>query len=204
MSKSPLKLTDRKRAAIIEAAVSVFQQQGFALSSMDKIAAVAGVSKRTVYNHFASKELLFDEILQQMWERASQEVDYSYHQHESLDLQLERILTTKVEGLSDPNYQNLSRVVIAEMIHSPQLAEHVVSMMSGMEKHLNKWLQQAVDDKRIECEDLSFAAEQLHGLLKCFCFWPQVTLGKSSLSQCETKRVIQKNVAMFLKFYRCD
>lgn len=34
---------------------------------MDRIAARAKVSKRTVYNHFPSKEELFAEMLQRLW-----------------------------------------------------------------------------------------------------------------------------------------
>ncbi|WP_390888393.1 TetR/AcrR family transcriptional regulator, partial [Leclercia adecarboxylata] len=55
-SDRPTRLTDRKRAAILEAAVAEFRAFGFAGTSMDRIAATAEVSKRTVYNHFASKD----------------------------------------------------------------------------------------------------------------------------------------------------
>ena len=47
---APLRLTDRKREAIVAAAITEFRANGFEVTSMDKIAATAGVSKRTVYN----------------------------------------------------------------------------------------------------------------------------------------------------------
>ena len=65
---TPLRLTDRKRAAVIAAAIDEFLAAGFDATSMDRIAARAGVSKRTVYNHFPSKEALFAAILGQLWE----------------------------------------------------------------------------------------------------------------------------------------
>ena len=64
---APQRLTDRKREAIVAAAIAEFRANGFEVTSMDKIAATAGVSKRTVYNHFPSKEELFAEILHQLW-----------------------------------------------------------------------------------------------------------------------------------------
>ncbi|MET0129737.1 MAG: helix-turn-helix domain-containing protein, partial [Stenotrophomonas chelatiphaga] len=64
----PTRLTDRKRAAILDAAVAEFRAFGFAGTSMDRIAATAEVSKRTVYNHFASKDELFTAILWQLFE----------------------------------------------------------------------------------------------------------------------------------------
>lgn len=50
---------DQKTAAIINAAREAFLARGFDGASMDKIALSAGVSKRTVYNRFRSKEELF-------------------------------------------------------------------------------------------------------------------------------------------------
>ena len=68
---APQRLTDRKREAIIQAAIAEFRTNGFEVTSMDKIAATAGVSKRTVYNHFPSKDELFAAILRQLWERST-------------------------------------------------------------------------------------------------------------------------------------
>lgn len=50
------------RARIADIAVSLFLQQGFADTTMDDIAAAAGVSRRTVYRHFPSKDdLVFEQ-----------------------------------------------------------------------------------------------------------------------------------------------
>lgn len=48
-----------KRAAILDAAKRLFIRQGYGKSSMSAIAAEAGVSKLTLYSHFADKEALF-------------------------------------------------------------------------------------------------------------------------------------------------
>jgi TetR/AcrR family transcriptional repressor of mexJK operon len=48
-----------KREAILEAAGRLFLEHGFERTTMDAIAAAAGVSKLTVYSHFQDKEGLF-------------------------------------------------------------------------------------------------------------------------------------------------
>src|ERR1700712_2496679 len=48
-----------KRQAILEAAKNLFIRNGYANTSMDAVAAEAGVSKLTVYSHFTDKETLF-------------------------------------------------------------------------------------------------------------------------------------------------
>jgi TetR/AcrR family transcriptional repressor of mexJK operon len=55
--------SEHKRAAIVEAALDVFLREGFARASVDSIAAEAGVSKRTIYNHYGDKENLFLSVI---------------------------------------------------------------------------------------------------------------------------------------------
>jgi AcrR family transcriptional regulator len=56
----------RKRSAILEAATTVFLDNGYLGTSMDEIAALARVSKQTVYKHFADKERLLSNC-QELW-----------------------------------------------------------------------------------------------------------------------------------------
>ncbi len=52
-----------KRAAILDAAKALFVRNAFAGTSMDAVAAEAGVSKLTVYSHFGDKDNLFREVM---------------------------------------------------------------------------------------------------------------------------------------------
>src|SRR5690606_36498040 len=52
-------LPPAKREQILQGAKALFRELGFERASVDAIAAEAGVSKATIYNHFRSKEALF-------------------------------------------------------------------------------------------------------------------------------------------------
>lgn len=55
---------EQTRAAIAEAAVALFAERGFAQTTMDDVAEAAGVSRRTAYRHFQSKDdLVFEHPL---------------------------------------------------------------------------------------------------------------------------------------------
>lgn len=54
---------DRKRRAILDAALEVFTQRGFYEATMEEIAGVSSVAKGTLYRYFASKEDLFEQLL---------------------------------------------------------------------------------------------------------------------------------------------
>lgn len=54
----------QKNQQILESAVALFVVQGFHNTSMEQIAAHAGVSKQTVYSHFSNKQELFKHAIQ--------------------------------------------------------------------------------------------------------------------------------------------
>ncbi len=69
MSAAAAKFRRRKAdrpAEIIEAAMAVFAEKGFAAARLDEIAAGAGVSKGAVYLYFSGKEDLFRAVVTQM------------------------------------------------------------------------------------------------------------------------------------------
>jgi len=52
-------VTERKRDAILDAARTVFSRESYAATSVDDVAAEAGIAKGTVYLYFKSKEELY-------------------------------------------------------------------------------------------------------------------------------------------------
>ncbi|WP_428953795.1 TetR/AcrR family transcriptional regulator [Streptomyces sp. cg35] len=61
--QGPRKGTVEKRQALLRGARTVFGREGYTRAGIDEIAAEAGVSTRTLYNHFGGKENLFREVL---------------------------------------------------------------------------------------------------------------------------------------------
>src|SRR5688500_909145 len=53
----------RSRSALVDAARTLFLRKGYAGTTMEEIAALAGLTKRTVYNNYADKNALFTEIV---------------------------------------------------------------------------------------------------------------------------------------------
>jgi TetR/AcrR family transcriptional regulator, mexJK operon transcriptional repressor len=60
--------SELKRSAIAQAALRLFLRDGFARTSVDAIAEEAGVSKRTIYNHYGDKENLFLSVVSETYD----------------------------------------------------------------------------------------------------------------------------------------
>jgi AcrR family transcriptional regulator len=68
-------LLDRpsRRAAILRASAQAFAERGFADTSMDDVAAAAGITRLIVYRHFDSKDALYAAVLQHVRDRLAEE-----------------------------------------------------------------------------------------------------------------------------------
>src|SRR5689334_25380253 len=78
----------QKRSAILVAARELFLADGFDRSSVDAVAARAGVSKRTVYDYFGDKQALLRAVVE--------------HAAESLMGSIRRTMAETLTAVSDP------------------------------------------------------------------------------------------------------
>lgn len=112
-----------KHAAILEAAMQLFPARGYDGVSMDAIAQAAGVSKLTVYSHFADKEALFgaavSECCEQMLPRRL------FEPAPGLDVgdALARIGRAFTDLMMDDRAVLLHRVMVAQAGQDGRLAE---------------------------------------------------------------------------------
>lgn len=133
-----------KREAILDAAQVLFLSEGYAATSMDAVAASAGVSKATIYAHFEGKEELFAAIMRRRCEA------HFVFSPPGEDSDAARTFTTYAERLlrllTTPEALALYRVVVAESHRSPELAatfyengpvrgrEAIVASVAGLQR----------------------------------------------------------------------
>jgi AcrR family transcriptional regulator len=116
--------SNRKRAAILDAATTTFLRRGYLGASMDEIAAAAAVSKQTVYKHFADKESLFTEIVISTVDRASDPVyavAVSLEPSGDLAAELRDLARRLLSAVMQPTLLQLRRLVIGEAGRFPDL-----------------------------------------------------------------------------------
>lgn len=112
-----------KQEAILQGAMQVFLRSGYAGTSMDRVAAEAGVAKQTIYSHFQDKEGLFTALMERMTIRRFQTILGA----EALQGDPEILLRQFAEGflnkIADAEYVAWFRLIIAESVRFPELAE---------------------------------------------------------------------------------
>ena len=197
----PPRLTDRKRDAIVQAAIAEFRANGFEATSVDKVAARAEVSKRTLYNHFPSKDELFAAILLVLWETSASELQRAYEPARPVRDQLLELLQSKLAMLADDNFLALARVAIAAGLHSPERAQEMVARLGEKDGGMLEWMRAAQKYGALKAGDAAQAVKQLESLVKGVAFWPQVAMGQPRLTPAAQKKLATATVDLFLSFY---
>jgi TetR/AcrR family transcriptional regulator, mexJK operon transcriptional repressor len=114
----------RKHKAILQAARTVFLRNGYLGTSVDEIAALAAVSKQTVYKHFADKERLFTEIVISTVNEASDQVSnevFSVQDSGDVEADLRDLARRQLALVIQPRILQLRRLVIGEVARFPEL-----------------------------------------------------------------------------------
>jgi AcrR family transcriptional regulator len=118
-----------KREQILSGAKKVFLREGFAATSTDVIAREAGVSKRTLYAYYPSKEELFEDVLRELTiENPQTQVLEAVRQadpksREELRELLVGLGKKIISTMMDPAYLALLRTIIADSHRFPKLSE---------------------------------------------------------------------------------
>lgn len=110
-----------KRAAILDAGKRLFLESGFERTSMDAIAAAAGVSKITVYSHFQDKDTLFRAVCKGVCERQMPHEMFVLDEGAPLRQQLLQIARAFFGLLMSPESVALHRLMTAQQ--EPKLAQ---------------------------------------------------------------------------------
>ncbi len=197
----PTRLTDRKRDAIVQAAIVEFRANGFEATSVDKVAARAEVSKRTLYNHFPSKDELFAAILHILWESSASELRRAYEPGRPVREQLLELLQGKLAMLADDNFLALARVAIAAGLHSLERAQEIVARLGEKDGGMLDWMRAAQKHGALKAGDAALAVKQLESLVKGVAFWPQVAMGQPVLAPAAQKKLAAATADLFLAHY---
>lgn len=114
-----------KRTAIVDAATTLFLRSGYQGTSVDQIAALASVSKQTVYKNFGDKERLFSDVVLGVTASAEQfaeELSRTAEDPENLEEQLRDLARRHLRSVMRPQVLQLRRLVIGEAARFPALA----------------------------------------------------------------------------------
>ncbi|GEC09172.1 TetR family transcriptional regulator [Streptomyces spinoverrucosus] len=140
--------SEKSRRAIYDAALTLVGEVGYAKTTIEGIAARAGVGKQTIYRWWSSKaDVLLEAFLdlgQQAAEQAAEQgappgAEYAIPDTGDLAADLKYVLRATVDELLDPKFEAPSRALAAEGVVNEQLGREFVTKL--LEPQLQLYVQ---------------------------------------------------------------
>lgn len=149
-----------KRKAIVAAAMATFLEHGYERSSVDAIAAAAGVGKQTVYGHFGDKEKLFLSVIAEA--PSGQEAEAVTDTGDPL-ADLTAAAARTLDIVLSPQVAALHRLTIAELAHHPELQRmwRDSANRTGNDTYIAAYLKSCDERGLLVVPDPALAARQL-------------------------------------------
>lgn len=191
-----------KRCAIFDAAIECFSKEGFEQTSMDTVAQIAGVSKRTVYNHFPSKDELFSAMVQRLKDSCQSVSQFVYQPDRTLSDQLSEFGHRVVDFHCQKESRRIGGAILPRLLQHPELGRALFGDAKFFDRELTAWIAVAQKKKQLSKCDAVFAARQFLGLLESFVVWPQLVKKERNPNQANREKLVNETVAMFLKSYQ--
>jgi AcrR family transcriptional regulator len=185
---------------ILDAALALFTEKGFAASRIDDVATRAGVSKGTVYLYFDSKEALFkamvkEKVLPQM-EKAEQLLNSHQGSYAGL---LVKIGQQWSQALQQTDLAGLPKLIIAEAGNFPDIAayyvEHVVQRVRGL---IATILQRGMDSGEFRQTSANEAAQVFTSVIVFASIW-QHSLGPYESVPLDAAEYLQIHLENFIR-----
>ncbi|MFC3998482.1 TetR/AcrR family transcriptional regulator [Nocardiopsis sediminis] len=199
--------SSEKRRSIVAAAREVFGRDGYTRASVDAIAAAAGVSKRTIYNHFGDKERLFLSVVLDGAEGVTAAINDLMERHLLKIVDLEEDLVAfamdRVAAVTRfPDHYALVRALEAEVTRIPPDVLRAWRDAGPHTAHLRlaPYLARIADRGLLEFDDPAQAANHFN-LLTITDLNQRTFYGAVPMPGDEAEALVRSGVRTFLRLY---
>jgi AcrR family transcriptional regulator len=184
---------------LLDAALLLFSQRGYAQTRLDDVAARAGVSKGTVYLYFASKQDLFEAVVHAQadpWVSAIFQKEPPHDQH--TEQVLREFFNWGWEQFLASKLYLIARIVLAESNNFPLLAKaYLQEVMGPIHEHLHALLERGAARGEIVGEVSQERVKALLAPLSWFSLWRQALL-EHGAPPIDERRYIQEAIDMIM------
>jgi TetR/AcrR family transcriptional regulator, mexJK operon transcriptional repressor len=189
----------RKDAIVLAAAQRAFVQYGYAGTSMDAIAEMAGVSKRTVYSNFPTKEQLYAQVIEKLCASVVPAAIEGDPLEVDPEVVLHKVSVAFLEALYQPEQVAFYQTVVADSRQFPDVGRMlfdgpITTTQRVFEQYFRALARQGV----LRLMDFELAAAQFVALLKVNIHLRLLLNQPTRLSHRARDKVARDAVSLFL------
>jgi TetR/AcrR family transcriptional repressor of mexJK operon len=189
----------RLRQRILEVATELFLAEGYGSTSIEAVAARAGISKRTLYHRFDDKSALFAAVVHEIIAQIRPPAGVPLIEGATLHDVLRRLAGMILRAALSPKALALHRLVTAESARFPELVRAVHGDGSTREATtlISGLLARDLRDSKLNADNRAFAAQQFIFMIVSLPQRRAVGYG-TPMTAAELDAWADKTVALFL------
>lgn len=146
-----------KNEQIIEAARKLFNRYGFKKVSMDEIAREAGVTKKTIYMYFSSKEELLRYFITEELDNMKKIVEEVEAKNSDFFDTVNEAIYKLLKYKKDRDFLSIIAEE-AELLKNPTVVKNLELIDDRIQEYIKEKLELAVEKEYINCTDLDITA----------------------------------------------
>jgi TetR/AcrR family transcriptional repressor of mexJK operon len=188
----------RKDEIVLAAAERAFVQFGYAGTSVDAIAEMAGVSKRTVYSNFTTKQALYAEVIKRRCAGVIPGIDPDMTDADPEDTLL-KVSVAFLEALYAPEQIALYQTVVADSRQFPDAGKMMFEGPVMRSQHVfEEYFRKQAQKKLMHFADVDLAAAQFVALLKTNMHMRLMLNQPTTLSHRQLEEIARSSIHLFL------
>lgn len=193
---------EERREAILDVAAQYFLEHGYAGTTMSGIAAALGGSKGTLWSYYASKELLFSDVLERATRDFRAQLSLALNPDEPVDAALRQFCSRYLARLTNPEAIALYRLVMGEVVRFPEIGRIFYERAPRrVHELLASFLDRAMDRGELRRADPLQAAQFLTALCLSRSHIKMLTGVIPALTPSEAEADATAAIDLFLRAY---
>ena len=188
------------RQRILDAAVIAFQEEGFARSTTQAIAAAAGVAEVTLFRHFGSKEELFRLAIAAVGKEAAEE---EIAELLTGELRVDLLVISRQMLNYFLRHRRAMRMLMFEAEHFPEIREALAQNPREQIKMLSGYFESQMAEGRLRAADPEKLAEAFVSLHFGHALSEDLIHQKAGRAQ-RTDKAAERLVDLFLEGAKAD
>lgn len=191
-----LKAAER-RASIIAVSKVLFADKGFHGVSVDEIAKRLGVSPAVLYQHFSSKEALYEAVLTEISEKRESYIDAVVAEPSDFKSVLQRMTLVFTESVSrDPDYLRMEMMSALE--EAPVAQQFFENRWRAFADYIEYGLKELAAEGRVSAVNPKTASLMFQGMIREALYVKCIHRNKR-YQEFDLNKLVQQMVELFLR-----
>ena len=154
---------NKTKRKIFETSMKLFAEKGYDATSIEEITATVGVAKGTLYYHFASKEEIFNFLIEEGIKLLQISVDIKTAKHSNYIDKIKAIVLIQIKIVA--KYENIITIILSQFWGTEQRNKKCQNLVYEYIGQIEKIVQEGIEKGEIKEGDTRAIASEIYGLI---------------------------------------